>query len=359
MSLFHKTPQRFLGVDIGAGGIKLVELANDKRRARLSTYGFAELSESHDRTAKSLGGDLERLAATLRELKVRTHAEAEHAVTSLPVASVFNAVIALPRMKKKDLPAAVEWEAKKLLPLPFEEMIIDWKLLTPEEALEDATNEATSIRVLLTAAPKALVQEYLAVFRSAEIELLSLETEAFALIRALVGDDPAIVLVLDIGAARTSMVVVEDGTPILSRSVDVGGNTITQAIAAAMGGDVARAEQVKLDLAVTPTGNPAAAALPAMFDRLFASVVQEAKYLLNLYLSQDGNRSRVVEKCILAGGSALLPGLTEHFAKQLNLRVFVGDPWARVIYPEDLRPTLDTIGPRFAVAVGLGMREIT
>ncbi|MBI4450232.1 pilus assembly protein PilM, partial [Candidatus Uhrbacteria bacterium] len=260
-------------------------------------------------------------------------------------------------MSKKELPAAVQWEAKKLVPLPIEEMIIDWKLLTPEEELTKKNSTSKSIRVLLTGAPKQLVQQYITVFKTAKIDLLSLETEAFALIRSLVGDDPSVVLILDIGMARTSMVIVDAGVPILSRSIDIGGQDFTRAIASAVGADPSLAEQLKLDLAVMPT-NPAAAGLPAILTRTLTPVVQEVRYGMNLYLSQEEHRGRVVEKVILAGGAALLPSLTDFLARELNLRVFVGDPWARVIYPVDLRPAIDAIGPRFAVSVGLAMREI-
>ncbi|MDO8462863.1 MAG: type IV pilus assembly protein PilM [bacterium] len=357
MGFFKKKPQAFLGVDIGAGGVKVVELRSERGRARLSTYGLAEYP-SMERSATSLGDDLGGLADALREVCARARVEATEAVCALPVAAVFSSVITLPRMAKKQLPDAVAWEAKKLLPLPYEEMITDWKLLTPEEDLETENTDTTTARVLLTAAPKQLVQQYITVFRGAGLELLSLETEAFALIRSLVGDDPAVVLLMDIGASRTSMVIVEDGTPMLSRSVDVGGRHLTRAMSDLMGIAVPAAEELKLDLAVTPTGNPAAAALPKLFERLFAPVIQEARYAMNLHQSQEVNNGRSVEKIILAGGSALLPSLTEYFGSTLNLRAFVGDPWARVVYPVDLRPALDTIGARFAVAVGLGMREI-
>jgi Tfp pilus assembly PilM family ATPase len=50
--------------------------------------------------------------------------------------------------------------------------------------------------------------------------------------------------------------------------------------------------------------------------------------------------------------------LAPFFAKQLGIKTYVGDPWARVVSPEGLRPVLDEIGPRFAVAVGLAMRDI-
>ncbi|MBI2482624.1 type IV pilus assembly protein PilM [Candidatus Uhrbacteria bacterium] len=357
MGFFSRKPENYLGVDIGAGGIKVVELRSDKHRARLSTYGFADVVTATENPASNLSGDLGETSAILREIHARAHGEATRAVASLPIAAVFSSIISLPRMGKKELPAAVAWEAKKIVPLPIEDMILDWKLLTPESELTKKDG-ASTIRVLLTGAAKSLVGQYLTVFKQAKLELVSLETEAFALIRSLVGDDPSVVLILDIGAARTSMVVVDDGVPVLSRGVDVGGNHITAAIANALGTSADDAEQVKLDLAVAAIGNPAAAALPAILANAVAPVVQEVRYGMNLYLSQESARGRVVEKIILAGGSALLPGITEIFAQALDLRVFVGDPWARVIYPVDLRPTLDAIGPRFAVSVGLAMREI-
>jgi hypothetical protein len=40
------------------------------------------------------------------------------------------------------------------------------------------------------------------------------------------------------------------------------------------------------------------------------------------------------------------------------MNVYRGDPWARVVFPEDLRPVLDEVGPRLSIAIGLGMREI-
>jgi type IV pilus assembly protein PilM len=368
MGLFSKKIESYLGVDIGAGSVKVVECRNDRKRARLSTYGFAEMETGSTNPASNLGSDLDGIAATLKEVCVKAKTESKRAVTSLPIAAVFSSIISLPAMPKKELPAAVQWEAKKLVPLPIEEMILDWKPLgEPSEpsvpspgakaGARDPDRAPKTIRVLLTGAPKGLVQQYLTVFKRAGLELASLETEAFALIRSLVGDDPSVILILDIGFARTSMVIVDAATPMLSRSVDVGGQHFSRAIAETMGTDPEAAEQFKLDLAVMPTTG-AGGGLPVILPRTLAPVIQEVRYGVNLYLSQEEHRGRVVEKVILAGGSALLPGLTDALASELNLRVFVGDPWARVIYPPDLRPALDTIGPRFAVAVGLAMREI-
>ena len=53
-----------------------------------------------------------------------------------------------------------------------------------------------------------------------------------------------------------------------------------------------------------------------------------------------------------------MPNLTEYLEKLFNKPAIIGNPWDRVVYPEDLRPVLDEIGPRLAVAIGLAMRDI-
>ena len=51
-------------------------------------------------------------------------------------------------------------------------------------------------------------------------------------------------------------------------------------------------------------------------------------------------------------------GFTEYLTREVDIKAFVGDPWARVIYPEDLKPVLNEVGPKIAVAVGLAIRNI-
>ena len=65
-----------------------------------------------------------------------------------------------------------------------------------------------------------------------------------------------------------------------------------------------------------------------------------------------------MEKIILTGGSSVLIGLTDYLKEILQIKVYVGDPWARVIYPVELKSVLAELGPRFSVPVGLAMREI-
>ena len=84
-------------------------------------------------------------------------------------------------------------------------------------------------------------------------------------------------------------------------------------------------------------------------------MVEEINYSLNLYQNKAG---QTIEKVILSGGSAYLPNLDSYFSKLLNVKVIIGDPWSRVAYPADLKPALQEVAPRFAVAIGLALMQV-
>lgn len=376
MPFFNKKTKSYLGVDLGTAGIKIVELANAKGHARLITYGIVE--SSGDIVRSNAPETINRVVELLKEITEKSRVTTNLAVAALPAFSVFSSILSLPPMPKSDLAQAVKWEAKKFVPMPLEEMILDWKLLrnlndtyqeqNDKEQSKTDINEnkennlqktersqeiKRNYRVLITAAPKNLVARYLEIFKAAGLKLISLETESFALARSLFFGSKLPIMIIDIGSLTTAISIVEDGVPILNRSLDVGGATLTQAIATSLNIDRRRAEQFKRDIGIAQTN--AASGIPKVIERTLNPVVNEVKYSLNLYQSQTAIS---VEKAILVGGSAFLPNLTDYLSQVLNLNVFVGDPWFRVAYPEDLKLVLDEVGSRLAVATGLAMRDI-
>lgn len=317
-------------------------------------------------------------------------------------------------MPKKDLGSAIKWEAKKFIPVPLEEMILDWKILNKKEVkviknatkefqnnkaagenglsnnqandkdddlkdLADSTaalknipsiskknetktlnddeiikpkNSDNSYRILLTAAPKNLVARYIDIFKRAKFNLLSLETEAFALSRALLGNDLSTVMIVDIGATTADICIIEEGVPILNRGIDTGGEFITKTIMNSLNVNQDRAEQFKRDFGLSNSGNKN---VPDVIQKSLNSITNEIKYVFELYEKQVNNK---IDKIILTGGSAFLPNLPGYLSELLNLQVIIGDPWDRIIYPLDLKPILQEIGPRMGASIGLAMRDI-
>ena len=185
----------YLGVDIGTSGIKVVQLKNAGGQAVLETYGYVDMSVDLSRTTSP---EIKtKVAKALTKIQQTARLTSRKAIAALPTFSVFNSIINLPAMNLKDVPQAVKWEAKKYVPLPLEEMILDWKILETKAQLMQlqqpkaksglfgnlknisaAPNQPppSNLNILVTAAPKSLVNRYVEVFKEANLEILSLET---------------------------------------------------------------------------------------------------------------------------------------------------------------------------------------
>jgi len=354
-SLFGRKAEKpnYLGVDIGFGGIKLVELKNETGRARLMTYAYANVpAESLE---KSLLNDLPGTTELLKKMLAKAKTTTKKTVAALPLSSVFSSIFNLPTTDEKELKEAIIVQAKKLIPLPYEEVALDTKII--EKTAKTDTAKA-STRVLVTAAPKTLINKYVELFKATGLELVSLETEAFAEIRSLIGKDRATILVVDIGTLRSNLIVVERGIPVITRSIATGGTGITQTIAKTLGIPQEQAESMKRDIksmqAFAPEGD-----LSPILSVLVKPILEEIKYTLELHQTQAApSGSMKVEKIIITGGSSLLPRLPEFLTKTVGINTYLGNPWARVIYPPELKPVIEEIGPRFSVPIGCAMREI-
>ena len=386
----------YLGVDFGSAGLKAVELGVEKGKPRLITYGLTEMPVDIVRNVSPEARD--QAVASLKALLAAAHVTTTKAVAALPNYAVFTQIIDLPAMADKDIAAAVRWEAKKIVPWPLEEMILDWKILNkkklsvkgggpfgqkkPSQPLaenlsadkeknnsaelekngtdkkEDDIVRPTSkpdenYRILLTAAPKNLVARYIDIFKRAKFNLLSLETEAFAMARSLLGNDLSTVMIVDIGATTADICIIEDGVPVLNRGIDTGGEFITKTVMNSLNVNQDRAEQFKRDFGLSSSGGNQH--IPDVIQKSLNSIINEIKYVFELYQRQE---NKGIEKIILTGGSSFLPNLPQYLSELLNMQVIIGDPWDRVVYPLDLKPVLEEIGPRMSISIGLAMRDI-
>ncbi|PIZ94857.1 MAG: hypothetical protein COX81_02370 [Candidatus Magasanikbacteria bacterium CG_4_10_14_0_2_um_filter_37_12] len=380
MSLFHKNDS-YLGIDIGAHGIKVVELRKFKGRPQLWTYGIADheidihMSEMKDKTPEELveeekivgkkvkkgdssisggtfGADdprVDKYAELLKNVLEKAKTTTRRVTASLPVSHIFHAIVTLPLVNENEVDTIIQAELKKVLNRPVEEMQI-----VHQQIPDELAKQKKYMRVLVTAAPKVLVEFYSAIFARAGLELRELETEALAIERSLVGRDTSTMMVVDVGAERTNFFIIDQGLPMTHRSVQIGGDTINNILSGRLGvgGDIV--EQVKTDtsrLDWTKINT-------SLFDSVTGPVVKEIEYSFDLFLSQLGNQNKRPEKIVLTGGSSFFPLLKQQIEKHFEMKVFVGDPWARVVYQQDLKVLLDSIGPRMAVSIGLALRNI-
>jgi len=347
MGLFSKSDNSFLGVDIGDSSLKMVELKKKGKKIYLTNYAF---SENVNDVKFTKIDDSAYLAKAINKVRDEAKIKAKLVTASLPTFAVFSSIITLTGVDKSNLTAAVLEEAKKVIPLPLEEMKIDFRVIPDPAGNKNAVK--SNVRVFLTCSPRKIVRKYIEVFNQANLELSYLETETFSLVRSLIGNDKSTIMIVEIGANSTDISVVRESIPVLNRSLEICGTTITTALAEKLEISFAQAEQFKIDLSLS---EKITSEIPAVVIKTITPIIGEIKYMLDFYnMANQGQ----VEKIILSGGSSLLFSLSKYLSDKLNLQVIIGDPFNRILYPEELKPIIREVGPRLAVAVGLALRDI-
>ncbi len=349
MGLFSSSNDKlFLGVDIGDSSLKIVELKKKNRQIHLVNYAFSE-NVSGVNFMKI--DDVNYLARAVNKVRTEAKITGNKVTASLPTFAVFSSIININTTDKKKINEEINEEAKKVIPLPLEEMTLDWRIIPNKKG--KVPNKG-NVQVFLTGSPKKLVRKYIDIFKAAKLNLTSLETETFSLVRSLLGDDQSTVMIVEIGANSTDLSIIKNSIPVLNRSLVVCASTLTKVLAKKLGLSLAQAEQFKLDLSVSLKVD-SSESLPQLLIKTLEPIVTEIKYMLDFFRSQNKG---TVEKIILSGGGALLLNLADYLTQRLNIQVIVGDPWNRVHFPAELKPVLNEVGPSLAVAIGLAMREI-
>jgi type IV pilus assembly protein PilM len=250
-------------------------------------------------------------------------------------------------MEAGDLEKAIQFEAHKYIPAPLEDVAFSWEVISegkkPEETVEKKTME-----VLLVAALKKEVAKYEHYVAGMNLPVDLLELEIFPLVRAVAGNRSGAVLIVDIGSRATNLVLARDGEVRLNRSLNTGGNEITSTLSEGLGISWDRAEELKRgtkDFLNQPESTLVFSALDLM--------TSEITRIFKMYSLKDG--SDAVKEIILSGGTARMQGLPAYLVNLFHVPVSIADPWQDIRADDAIRPVLDTLGPSFAIAVGLAL----
>jgi len=187
---FKIAPKGFLGIDIGTSAIKIVEMSRAGKRRKLDNYGEMKAEALYEKPFRTFekstlsfsNRDVVRsLSAVLKEAGFKTN----KAFFAIPDFSTFFTTISLPAMTDEEIPQAVDYEAPQHIPLPLQSVTLDWQIIEREAG---AAAGQETIKVLLVAVPKDVIQQYQQIAQAVGLELISMEAEVFSLSRALIGD---------------------------------------------------------------------------------------------------------------------------------------------------------------------------
>ena len=260
----------------------------------------------------------------------------------------------------RQLENAIHFRAQETLPIPLEEAVLDYQILS--ESLDD---EGVLVRkVLLVVAYRDLVDRYVAACRKAGIKLAGIDLEAFALLRAL-GDRPAdatnaAIVVASVGSERSTLAVSSGQVCEFTRIIEWGGMNLNVAIARALDIAPSEAEPIKRSLSLLEPAElmegldpEAAAKVRTAVHEELQTFARELVSSLQFYQGQAGSLG--IGEVVLTGGTAHLPGIDAELGRLMGVQVRVGDPFGRVTLGKKVQEP-EQVGS-LAVAIGLGIES--
>jgi len=338
--------ESLLGIDIGSHSIKLIEIGREKEVLTLLSAGSVPTPTKA--LSSNVSADLEAVAFVIKQLVRDTGAKSDKVNIALPESQVFTRVIEVPQLSNRELTSAIQWEAEQYIPLPLDQVNMDFTILRDAKTTTNGKME-----VLLIAAPKALIERYMTILELADLTPSYAETEVVASSRAIAQSVAAVknVVLISIGAQTTEITILHGGIIAFTRSISAGGEALSRALSQSLDFTVVQAEEYKKTYGLQRgllEGKLVVAMEPVM-----TTILNELKRAIAFF--GEKYASDRIEAIILSGGTAKLPGMVSYITEQVAIETQIANPWVG-IQKEARFAVLSTEGPTFAVAVGLAMR---
>ena len=349
---FRNISGAVLGVDIGASSLKIVQVAQRNERSTLETYGELSIGAYEGKeVGKVLAVPEERITAMLKDLVKEAEAHATRVAIAIPLRYSFVTTIQLPELAPNEFDSAVKFEARKYVPLPIDDVVLDFERIAISE--EERAGLAGKVPVLIAASQKEVRDRYSRVLKSGGFSEEQMEIEVFSTTRSVIGRERSTTMILDIGAATSKCIIAEHGSVRSAYGVDKGGQQLTLTLSQSMSVDFASAEKVKREHGIRdlPENHEQREALLPVLDGIF----EEGERMRTFWRRKT---NRPVERIIVTGGGSLLPGIVEHASEYYGTPVYLGNPFSMLEYPTVMEGVAKDIGPVFSVAVGAALKGV-
>lgn len=338
-----------VGLAIGDTHVRGLQLSGTLAEAQVVGFTEAELPKT---VFGSDGGlDIEGFARVLELLFNKQQYgqfTTRDVALNLPESNCFVRVIHVAPMTDSEIDAAVPFEAESYIPIPVDQVYLDWKRLGESSG---------RVELLLVASPKEFVDRVLKGVELAGLTPVSVEVQSEALARSVISlGSRETVLIADMKAARTDLIMVERGNIQFTSTIPIAGQSLTEAITKGLELQPKRAEEIKAQAGFANTTeypNLKMLLLPVL-----QNLVNEIKQVLTFH---DQHSTEKVTRILLVGGAARLGHIVEFVQESLvdreGLLVQLADPTVNIHMeiPEGLAENKILA---YAPAVGLAMREL-
>jgi len=336
-----------LGIDIGQSTIKLVLISKDTGSLVLENISEIKSPQMEIKTIEDKSKYFGEVAKIVKDALADLKIKEKKAVVDLPENEVISRLIRLPPLKDSEILDALKFEAETFVPYPLDEVSIDYDVVEKDDA--------GRLTVFVVAAKNELIQFLVKMFKTLGMELMALESPSIALGRVIKNGVKTVerVVAVDFGEKYTSIFNFNKGNVYFSRSIPVGGESLTRAVSLGLGLDMSSAEEYKKAYGIKENeleGKIRTATMPVL-----NTITEEIRKAMALFVEDSGGKA--VELLILSGGGARLPGMAEELTKLMGVEVQIVQPFINIDVTKIKLPIdLNNDGSRFTLAVGLALR---
>lgn len=334
----------FFALDIGTNGIRVVQLKGGRNK---SLYKYASMPLDRKISQSDAPADKQKLAEAVKTIVKQSGISAKNVVVGIPSNKTFVTVVDLPKIGDKEMAKSISYQADQYIPTSAEESKLDWAMLG------DSPDDANKAEVLIASVQNAYSEGRLDMLEGLDLNVIAMEPDQFALVRALVPhgyNDAAIIL--DMGAASTDLVAVYNGTPRLMRSIPTGGEALIKAASQNLSIDEQQATQFvyKFGLVKDKLEGQVFKAVQNVVDGLIGEIDKSIKFFSTRYQGVK------INKIVVTGRLATLPEFPLYLVNHTQIPVEIGNSWVNVSYPNSMVNDLASVSHQYSVAVGLAER---
>ena len=346
--IFGKSPS-LVGLDIGSSALKAGEITATKKGFALKNFGMISIAPGAIEEGNI--NDPENVADSIRQLFKANNIKEKNVAISIGGYSVIVKKIDVQTATEELLQETIHLEAEQYIPFDISEVNIDYQILGEKEA------DSNQMSVILVAAKKEMISEYINLVQIAGLNPCIIDVEAFALQNIFEVNydltDENVVLI-DIGANKTSLNILKGHSSVFMRDVSLGCSQINQKIIPLIDCSFIEAEQLKLSKETDKIS-------PDDLNQIVSSVVSEwsieIRRALDFYYS--ANPDEQIKSIVLSGGGAHIEEFRQLLAAETSSEVETINPFKKLdVSGRFDHSYLEQIAPQASICMGLALRRV-
>lgn len=339
-----------VGLDIGSQTIKVGEVVETKKGRGLKNFAMLDIPPGiiEEGTIR----EPDTAAQKIRELFKSAGIKESNVALSIGGFSIIVKNITVQTMTEEELQDTIKLEAEQYIPFDISDVNLDFQIVGENE------NNPNQMNVILVAAKKEMVEDYLNVVQLAGLNPCILDVDAFALQNIFEvnyeGEEEEVALI-DIGASKTSLNIVKRYSSVFMRDVSLGCSQINQKIMSLSDCTAEEAEEIKFaDTSDKVSKNDLMEITSSVVNDWCAEIRRALDFFYSTYPDDQ------IKRIILSGGGANIKEFQELLAVETSTEVEIIDPFKNLNIDNNRLEAsyLEKVAPQAAICMGLAIRRV-